>query len=165
MSSAYALNSYTWKLLEVNLKWKKSDYSGAVPIIPLSQQPEFMSTKKPFIVYSMSTQPSSYLYVHRVDTVGYTVFGTTVGQVNDALDLLLTAFERQDEAAADVNEWLAVERAATGRDRKIMFTSIRNQFIQKAVPAESEGGLIGGTILMECKYISRKSAQTSDFTY
>lgn len=167
-SSYAALNSYTWKLIERNLAWTKADYSGAVPVIPLSQQPEFMQSKKPFIIYSNAVHPSSYLYAQRVETIGYTVFATTVKEVNDTLDVLLTAFERQDEAAADVNAWLKTERTATGKDRKLFFTTIRNQFVQKAVPAEQEGGFVGGTILLECKYISTiptGTVVTSGFTY
>lgn len=169
MSAAYALNDYTWKLLEYNLGWTKITPAGmtasAVPIVPLSQQPEFMATKKPFIVYSTSVQPSAYLYAQRVETIGYTVFSTTVKETNDTLDVLLGAFERQDEAAEDVNEWLHIQRTSGGKDRKVMFTTIRNQFVQKAVPANQEGGFVGGTILLECKYITSVQPVTSGFTY
>lgn len=169
MSAAYALNDYTWKLLEHNLNWTKvtppNMTASAVPIIPLSQQPEFMQTKKAFLIYSSSVQPSAYLYAHRVETIGYTVFASTVTEVNKTLDVLLGAFERQDEAARDVNEWLAVQRAGGGKNRTVMFTSIRNQFVQKATPAEQEGGYIGGTILLECKYIEKFEPVTTGFTY
>jgi len=164
-TAIYALNSYVWKLIETNLGWSKSDYSGAVPIIPSSQQPELMNTKKPFLVYGSAGQPFGNLYVQRRDSVSYNIYGQTAKEVNDVVALIADAFETQDQAADYVNQWLTTERNATGRDRGISFLSVRPIMSGRATAAADEGGLVSAYCMVEIKYVSENNAVTTGFTY
>lgn len=144
----YALNSYVWKLLEANLEWDKADYEGATPIIPLAQQPELMQPGKPFLVYGSARHPSGHLYSLVKEAVSYTIYATSVAEVNRVANLLAETFERQDIAAIDVNEWLVAE----GSNRGVHFGSIKTTIVEKAEPAEEEGGFYTGLVMLECVY-------------
>ena len=175
--AVYGLNSYTWKLLESNLGWRKSDYSSGVPIIPSAQQPELMDTGKPFIVYGSAVRPPTHLYVHREESLAYNIFAPTSTEVNKIVSLLVETFQRQDDAAADVNNWLATEAGVynpvtktytggRGYSREVSFTTIRTVLSEKAEPPDEEGGYVAGFVLMEYKYIAGDTdIVTSGFTY
>lgn len=165
-NATYALNSYVWKLVEANLGWEKSDYKGAAPIIPSQQQPEFMEIGKPFIVYGSAIQPAGHLYALRTESVSYNVYGTGHTEVNAVINLLAETFDRQDEAAADVNEWLAIEgpHRPAGK-RAVSFGSIRTVMSERAEPSDEEGGFVAGFIMLEVKYTSIPTAQTNGFSY
>lgn len=166
-NATYALNSYVWKLLEANLGWKKSDYNGLIPIIPLSQQPELMETGRPFIVYSSNLYPSTHLYALKSESVAYTIYATSVAEANNIAGLLTNVFERQDEAADDVNQWLKTEQAGRNVSRNISFGTIKNSMAQKAEPTEEEGGFVAAFVLLETKYTEtpNPTLTTRDFIY
>jgi hypothetical protein len=164
--AVYGLNSYTWKLLRENLGWKSDDYMSGVPIIPSAQQPELMETGKPFIVYGGAVRPPGHLYVHREESVAYNVYGTSSTQVNKVVSLLAETFVRQDESAADVNEWLDKEAVGRGYSRNVSFTTIRAVLSERAEPSDEEGGYVSGYVLLEYKYVAGDTGiVTSGFTY
>lgn len=168
-NAVYALNSYVWKLLEANLGWKKSDYHTGTPIIPVAQQPELMDTGKAFLVYGSAMHPAQHLYALRSGAVSYNVHAVTSTEANAVLSLLAETFERQDEAAADVNEWLAVEglpgNRPTGK-RQVSFTTVKATMSEQAEPADEEGGYVSGFIMLEIGYVLlERTAQTSGFVY
>lgn len=165
-SAVYALNSYLWKLLEANLEWTKADYNGLVPIAPLAQQPELMQTGKPFIIYGSSNHPAGHLYSLDSDSIAYTIYAVTVTEANKIAQLMVDTFKRQDDAAADVNQWLDTEAAGRGTTRGISFGSIKTSMAQKAEEAESEGGFVASFVLLEARYVSNNSTLTTrDFFY
>lgn len=164
-NAAYALNSYLWKLLEANLGWTK--VNGLTPIIPVAQQPELMQSGEPFIVYGSAIHQPQHLYVMRKEAVSYMIYATTVGKINETVDLLVEAFERQDEAAIDVNEWLDTEAAGRGEHRGVYFSTIRVTMAEKAEDAaEEEGGYVVGLVMLETRYTKDSGGiQTTGFTY
>lgn len=165
-NAAYALNSYTWKLLEANLGWKK--VLGVPPIIPVQQQPEMLQSNRAFIVYGSAIHPASHLYVLKKEAVSYLIYGTGPTEVNRVCNLLSDTFERQDEAAYDVNEWLAEEALhRNGGHRGVFFTTVKATMVEKAEdPADDEGSYTSGLVLIEAEYTTDKSnIQTSGFTY
>jgi hypothetical protein len=166
-NAVYALNSYLWKLIEANLGWKKSDYGTAQPIIPSAQQPELVATGNPFIVYGSAIQPVSHLYALRTESVSYNVYSESSTEANAVINLFMETFERQDEAARDVNEWLAVEgMQRPGGKRNVSFTSIKPTLSERAEAADTEGGYVAGFIMMEINYIlEARTVQTTGFTY
>jgi hypothetical protein len=172
-NAVYALNSYVWKLLEANLGWTKDPFGGQTPIIPASMQPEFLQKGKPFIVYGAAIQGPGHLYALRKESVAYQIYGTTNGAVNDAATLLAAAFERQDEAAADVNRHLALEAplrqpslTSAGGKRKVQFTTVKLTMVERAEPAETEGGYMSALVLLEIgAVIDFGAIQTSSFVY
>lgn len=142
-----ALNSYTWQLLKTNLGYTDEDYRGVSPIIPTQQQPEIMEIGKPFIVFGTSRHQSDHLYALRAGAVAYNIYATKVVDVNRIANLIAETFERQDDAAADVNYWLHQTDFSD-----ISFGSIRTKMVQEAEPTDEEGGMYSALVILEIKY-------------
>lgn len=157
INAVNALNEYVRKLLNVNLGWEP--VNGVFPLVPLAQQPELLATGKPFIVYGWARHPVGHLYQHRRDSISYTVFAPDGGNeagsdiVERVINLLSDTFDRQDEAADDVNDYLEQVKTEAGRDRKIGFTSIRTTVVENAQAAEEEGGIVAGLIMVDAQYV------------
>lgn len=164
--AAWALNSYTWKLLRENLDFDFIKGTQGSIIVPVAQQPELMNLNRTFIVYASTIEPATHLYAHRSEHMVYIVYSPTVKEMQQTVNVIAEAFERQDEAAEDVNSWLAVERQATGRDRQIFFTSIRTLSAEKSEAPEDEGGYASGMVTMDMKYVLGPTGiKTGGFTY
>lgn len=155
-----ALNAYVWKLLQVNLGWTLTDYRGIVPIIPTSQQPEILEIGKPFLVYGASQNPADFLYALKSGSVAYNVYATTVEDCNKITNLLADTFDRQDEAAADVNYYL--EQTTTDN---ISFGTIRKTMVQEAAPADEEGGMYSALVMLSVKYTLLEDTLVTKFDF
>lgn len=164
-NAVYALNSYTWKLLQVNLGWK--EWKGVPPIIPVQQQPELMQSGRAFMVYGSALHPPGHLYQLNTEAVSYVIYAPTATETNRVVNLLFDTFKRQDDAAADVNDWLAAEATSRGSHRGVYFTSIRATVAEKAErPADEEGGYLAGMVMVTAQFITDESdAITSGFTH
>lgn len=163
---AYAMKSYVWKLLQVNLGWKSSDYQGAIPIIPNAQQPEFVRMGKPFLTYGSADQPVGHLYVHRTASLAYNIYSTKPDEVVKTVNLLTETLSRQDDSAKDINEWLDKEAAGRNVDRNVWITSTRTMMSETPEPTDAEGGLVAGYVLLTVQYIMDDTdIQTAGFTY
>lgn len=151
-SAVYALNSYTWQVLKANLGW--TEYGGTPLIIPDAQQPELMQSGKPFIVYGSAFQPAMHLYALNTESIAYSIYGTSSTEVNNVANLLYEVFKRQDDAAADVNDWLATEAATrAGGHRGITFGTIRTVMVEKAEAADQEAGFVSALVMLEARYV------------
>ena len=159
-NAVYALNSYVWKLLEANLGWTRDDYQGRTPIIPTAQQPELMQSGKAFLVYGSAIHQPTHLYALRNEAVSYTIYAPSSTDANKIANLLNAAFERQDEAADDVNHWLGVENKSRG----VSFGTIRAVMVEKAEPADEEGGYVAALVMLDTKYTSDESNIITTFT-
>lgn len=162
-NAVYALNSYVWKLLEANLGWQASDYQSGSPILPSDQQPELMQQKKSFLVYGSSNQPAQDLYALRTESIAYTIYAITATEANAVLNLLVDAFERQDDSATDVN----LHTDADPRNRNVSFATIRVTIAQHALStADDEGGYVKAYMLVETKYTATNGTPVfTGFTY
>lgn len=166
-NAVYALNSYTWKLLEANLGWTRVKDNSLVPIVPVSQQPELMQSGKAFIVYGSAIHPADHLYQLVKEAVSYTIYSTSATEVNKVVNLLTETFARQDEAAADVNDWLAIEEAGRNKSRNIHFGTVKATMSEKAEDAPNEeGGYAAGLVLVETRFtVTNSNIQTTGFNY
>lgn len=154
VSPAHALNSYLWKLLEVNLGWEK--WNTLPLIIPVAQQPELLQTGKAFIVYGSAMHPAEHNYEFRTGAISYVVYAPTSTEANNVAQLLYDTFKRQDDAAADVNDWLDIEGLPGNRPdghRNISFGSVHATMVEEAEPADEEGGYVSALVLITVKYI------------
>lgn len=168
--AVYALNSYVWKLVQANLEWSASDYSGGNPIVPAAQVPELMTTGKAFIVYGSSLPPIRHLYALKTESIAFNIYSPSATEANNVSNLLIQAFEGQDESAQRVNRWLDTEPlpVVEGGDdwaerRPVTFGSIRPTFIEKAEPADEEGGYVASLVLLEVVYTQEDPAAVLDF--
>jgi hypothetical protein len=162
-NAAYALRSYVWKLLRVNLGWDQNDY-GLVPIITLAQQPEVMQSGKPFLVYGSAFYSPNHLYALRGESISFNIFSTDVDEANTIANLLMDTFERQDESASDVNDWIDLERE-NGKDRNVSFATINAVLVEKAVPSDDEGGFVSALVMLDTKYTSERTPVTQFIDY
>lgn len=168
-NAVYAFNSYVWKLLEANLGWTR--YNGLIPIVPIKQQPEIMQSGKAFIVYGSAFHPPAHLYQHQKEAISYMIYATSSTEVNRIVELLFDTFQRQDEAAADINDWLVEEAKPgnrTGGHRGVYFTTVKSTMAEKAEDApDEEGGYAAGMVLVELNYTEDPNVtiQTKGFTY
>lgn len=165
-SAVYALNSYTWKLLEANLGWKKND--DLTPIIPSAQQPELMNSGSSFLVYGVSRPTPGHLYALERQTVVYTIFSESSTIVNKVAELLFEAFARQDESAADVNRHMEdeIKHGLRTKSRGVHFASVRSYAAQDQEPAESEGGYAKTAVVIEIVFTRDDTGiKTTGFTY
>lgn len=171
-NAIYALNSYVWKLLEVNLGWNISDYKQGRPILPAAQQPEFTNVGKTFLVYNSAINPS--IYPLRSETMAYTIYSPSTTAADAVVNLLTDAFEREDEAATDVNDWLDIERngvlASDQEDpnlRRVSFQSVRSTMGEKSNPPDQEGGWYSAVVMIDLMYNDHGDTgiQTRGFTY
>lgn len=161
--AVYALNSYLWKLLKENLGWTR--WNDVPPIVPDQQTPEVMQSGKAFLVYGSAKHPPTHLYQHKSEAASYMVYALSATEVNRIVDLLTDVFERQDEAAADVNDWLALEaQNRAGGHRGVYFTTIRATMAEKAErPADEEGGYYGGLVMLEMRFTTDASSAVTNF--
>lgn len=175
-SIVYGINSYLKKLLEVNLDWEDETFTNSLGetfkssrIIPASQQPELINSGKPFIVYGSTIRSSGHLYALKIETIAYTVYSTSVTEVDKIIGLIDEALTRQDDSAVDLNNWFDLEgetnnRPGGSRDLSVLSTKV--VMAQKAEASESEGGYSSGTVMLECRYVVGDSGiETSFVTY
>ncbi len=161
-NASYALNSYVSKLLEVNMGFDTASYNGGRFIVPLAQQPELLQTGQPFLTYGSSVHAPGHNYALRKEAIAYSIWATSSTKVNAIVQLLVDCFERQDEAAADVNEWLGM---STIPFEGITFGSVKLEMTENANPPDQEGGFVQGFVLLTMTYtVVNDSAQFSGFT-
>lgn len=151
-NAVYALNRYLWRVLEANLDWDESQYDGGKAIVPTAQVPELMMTNKPFIVYGSSFGPVGHLYALRNESIAYNIYSTSSTEANRVASLFTDAFEGQDESAERVNNYLELEAPTREEPRGITFGSIRYTLVEKAEPADEEGGYVASLVLVEATY-------------
>lgn len=156
-SAVYALNHYTWELLKNNLGW--TEYNTVPLIIPIAQQPELMQSGKPFIVYGSAYQPPQHLYALNSESIAYTIWGTSTTEVDNVANLLYEVYKRQDEAAADVNDYIGRAGIYPG----ISFGTIRCTMTAQAEPADDEGGFVSALIMLEVRYTADQPAIQTAF--
>jgi hypothetical protein len=161
-----ALNAYVRQLLKTNLGWERLP-NGLFPLVPISQQPELMSSGKPFVIYGWSRHPSDHLYQYVKESVSYTVFAADqdgqagVDIVRKVVNLLAETFARQDEAADDVNDFLEQE----DNDRQIGFSSVKTTVVQSPDAATEEGGHVAGLVMVEVRYVKLGSNIVTKLEY
>lgn len=162
----YAINSYTWKLLQANMGWTSSNYKGARPIIPSAQQPEFMEIGKSFIVYTSMITPAPDLWMVTSETLAYTIYSKSTTEADHIANILYDTFKRQDEAARDVNEWIDTERAGS-KLREVSFTNIRATMTDKSNAKDEESGYYNALFMAIIQYhnMNGQVPQTNGFTY
>jgi len=163
-NATYALNSYVWKVLEANLGWVK--VKNRVPIVPLNQEPEMMETGKDFIVYGSSKPSAGHLYDHKRVVTSYNIVAGTATALNKIAELLFDVLKRQDDSAADINDWLKTEAGSrAGGHRGVYFTSVRAYAVETVDNDEKEGGWVTTTLIVEMTYTTEpQEIKTTGFT-
>lgn len=156
-TAANLLTLYSWVVLKTNISGlDESDYGGKVPIVPGGGEPDLNAFNKPFMTFGFAEDPSSINGAIRGGTLVYAIYSDNTGDINEFLNILISAFERQDESARDVNIWTSKTPALIG----IRFTDISVAFAEGAAPADQEGGRQVGTLTIKYSYVAKYNVTT-----
>ena len=138
LAPVYLLRSYAWKLLKNNYTdvWDEANYGGKTPMVPLAELPELSEYSGPHIVYGYALDGTGSLPARKSGSMTFAIYDTNFRRLTKTLNILQTAFERQDEAARHVNAYTSNVPEFLG----VTFAYINIGFIEGGTPAESEGG-------------------------
>jgi len=135
----YAINNYVWELLKKNLDWQ--EIKGLVPILPAQQQPEFLDTDAPFIVYTSSNEfNDGELEPLDVEVISYVIFSEKSDEVDDAVTLIKNAFKAFN-SAENINLWIhnpACQLDPRDKVNLVTWTQVMNTESSGAAAAEGE---------------------------
>jgi len=147
------LRKYLWEELSTREIFDKDDYwsdnlnENIVPIIPVQQAPElnqFMSGKK-HIVYDKIGMSYEDNWLICCEQILFTVYSTSVADINEIRNYMTDEFRRMDESARDINRW-------AGLSDKFKFHSIHIADISPTAPSEELQGFFSSEIILEIKY-------------
>lgn len=149
VAPVYLLRSYIWELLQNNTDMDLTDYNGLVPIVPVSEERELTAFNKPYLVYGYAMDPteSERSFCQR-GSMSMAIYSTNFQEITGILTILSTAFNREDEAARDVNEYTTSISQFVG----IRFATIAVGFLDGPSPEETEGGRESGLINIRFEY-------------
>ena len=107
------LRKYFWKELYTRDIFDENDYwsdnlnENIIPIIPVQQAPElnqFLSGKK-HIVYDKIGMSYEDNWLICCEQILFTVYSTSVADINEIRNYMTDEFRRMDESARDINKW------------------------------------------------------------
>lgn len=153
LDAQYELRKFLWqKLLASGIFDDKNYYSDnlgetIVPLLPVQQSPEmnqFLSGKK-HIVYDKIGISYEDNWMICTEQFLYTVYATSVTEINEIRNFMIDLFRRMDDSARDVNYW-------AGLSNKFKFHSIYINDISPTAPSEDLQGFYAADIILEVKY-------------
>lgn len=151
----YALNSYLWRVLKANLGWKESDYDNRVPIIPWQQQPEFLATGKPFVVYNSSPKKSFSPPVQE-EAVMYACYGVKPSDAYSVRNLIIDSLADEYNSSDNVNWW--IDNEPRDPKRKVSMTNGSVSLTHDAEPSDEEGGYTSSLIVLDISYLKNTAS-------
>lgn len=150
LAPAYLIRSYAWKLLKNNYGevWDEANYGGKSPIVPVAEEPELSEYSGPHIVYGYALDATGTLPERKSGSVTFAIYDTNFRRLTKTLTILQTAFERQDEAARNVNAYTSSIPQFIGTT----FAFINIGFVEGGTPEEAEGGRQSALINIRFEY-------------
>lgn len=136
---------------------KESDYGNLIPIVPVSEEPELTQYDKPYIVYGFAGDPTQTGNYRQRGTLTLVVRSTNFQEITTILNILNHTFNRQDEAARDINEYTETVAQFVG----IRFGTTSVAFVEGPEPEEREGGRESGLISIRFDYFVNYSVKTN----
>ena len=147
------LRKYLWEELYTRGIFDEDDYwsdnlnENIVPIIPVQQSPElnqFLSGKK-HIVYDKIGMSYEDNWLICCEQILFTVYSTSVADINEIRNYMTDEFRRMDESARDINKWKDLSN-------KFKFHSVYIADISPTAPSEELQGFFSSEIILEIKY-------------
>ena len=147
------LRKYFWKELYTRDIFDENDYwsdnlnENIIPISPVQQAPElnqFLSGKK-HIVYDKIGMSYEDNWLICCEQILFTVYSTSVADINEIRNYMTDEFRRMDESARDINKW-------AGLSDKFKFHSVYIADISPTAPSEELQGFFSSEIILEIKY-------------
>ena len=147
------LRKYLWKELYTRNIFDEEDYwsdnlnENIIPIIPVQQSAEmnqFLSGKK-HIVYDKIGMSYEDNWLICNDQVMFTLYSTSVADINEIRNYMTDEFRRMDESARDINKWADLSD-------KFKFHSVYMVDISPIAPSEELQGFFSAEVILEIKY-------------
>lgn len=148
ISPVYLLRSYAWAVLKENTEMDESDYNGLVPVVPVAEEPDIIEFGHPYLVYGYALDSTADLQQRKTGSMSMAIYSANFRELTTILTVLTTAFERQDDAAEDINEYTTKIPGFIG----IRFGSVSIGFVEGGTPEDSEGGRQSGLINIRFDY-------------
>ena len=103
------INSYVWKQFEIAKPQIHSQYSGVVPIFPVTDVKAGDSAwgSKPYIVwdsFAKARTTNRYFYPVKSTQMIYSIKGS-ISEIYDWRDFIINVLDREDDAAKEINEY------------------------------------------------------------
>lgn len=156
LRSAAILRGYAWWLLRENLEWSVDDYGGRVPIVPFSDEPVLQTYEKPYVVYGYAEGVDKTDHRQTTGMMTFSFRTKNLSDINLAMRCLIEGFKREDESAADVNQYSSdVDDYFSG----LNFTCIEVPYIEPGSPEESDESRIEGNITISYTYVDHYGDQ------
>lgn len=156
ITPAYLLRSYIWQLLKLNLGWTEANYGNLVPIVPVAEEPEISVFDKPYIVYGYALDGTGDLHARGSGSMTLVIYDANFRNLTQALNVIVTALERQDESARDVNRYTSSVPAFIG----LRFGYIRIGFTEGGTPETTEGGRQSALVNISFEYYTELDVKT-----
>lgn len=145
----YAVNDYVWELLQQRHGWK--EIKGNRPLLPAQQQPEFMNTSDPFLLYASSAEYNNGA-VESMDSdiISYAIFDDSVDDANLAAETIKNAF-LDFNSAHNITKWVKQSSGVVNDDRHIItYTEVMDRETSGIIA--SEGGKAMSTVTVRVGY-------------
>src|SRR5690606_27476606 len=129
--------------------WK--NINGRLPLLPAQQQPEFMNTADPFLLYASSAEYNSGA-VESMDSdiISYAIFDDSVEDADLAAETIKNAF-LDFNSAHNITKWVKQSDRVLDEDRHIItFTEVMDRETSGIIP--SEGGKAMSTVTVRVGY-------------
>lgn len=164
LSPDYIVRRYVWDLLRTNMPetWDAAEYGGLIPIVPLSEEPELEDFSGPHIVYGYQMDTVGNYYPVRSGSITFAVYDDNFRRLTKTLNVIQAAFERQDDAARDVNNY----STAYAVDSNKVFLGIRFGcfeigYVEGGTPEYQEGGRQSGLINIRFDFLTTYNVTTA----
>lgn len=155
---AHVLIDYLWDLLSTNdpETWDKTKYDGLVPIVALNEEPELSEFSGPHIVYGYADDGTGTLHARKTGSMTLAIYDNNNRRLGRTMRIITTAFERQDEAARDVNDYSSgIQFGGVKPYIGLTFAYISIGFAESGAPEEgedTEGGNQAALINLRYEY-------------
>lgn len=139
INPVYLLRAYAWAVLKANMPdvWTETKYGGKEPIVPVAEEPDLDEYSGPHIVYGYALNSTNVpLYACKYGSMTLAVYDEDFRRLTKTMNVLQAAFERQDEAARDINHFTSARSQFIG----LRFGSVAIGFVEGGTPESSEGG-------------------------
>jgi hypothetical protein len=152
IDAMYEIRRHLWEELVLSKLVKSSDYyientgSEIIPIIPVQQQPElnqFLSGKT-HIVYDKVGMTYEDNWLICCEKLLFTIYSTSVSEINAIRNLMLDVFRRMDDSARDLN--------ASRNTDKIIFHNTMVIETTPTEPSQELQGFLSTDVMIEVKY-------------
>lgn len=154
LTGVHALNRFLWSKLQSDLEWNSANYGGLIPIVVPQQQPEFNNYNAPYVVYNYTHQTGGEDFWLQEEQISYAIYSANEKEIRQFINLMKTYFERRDESAALINNWILTPGNTNVDARHKRFDYKYTYVISTsgAQPAVTEGGRMDGLVILRIAY-------------